>query len=317
MSRAFRPGAMTLGVITPLEGFTGPVPTLDRHAELILEAERAGFSTVWIRDVPLLVPSFGDAGQTFDAFTYLGYLAARTSTIALGTASAVLPLRHPLDTAKSAASVDRLSGGRFLLGAATGDRPEEFPAFGVDYETRGERFRESLAWIRRVTETDFPDIDSPLGRLHGTDLLPKPAHGRIPVMMTGRGQQEIDWIAAHTDGWLFYTLPLEQQALNIKRWRRLTRREEGVFKPFAQATYIDLAEDPHAPARPIHQGLSLGREALLEHLRAWERIGVDQLMINVKHSVRPVAEVIEEFAEHILPHFPAGDAAPATTEGNA
>jgi alkanesulfonate monooxygenase SsuD/methylene tetrahydromethanopterin reductase-like flavin-dependent oxidoreductase (luciferase family) len=56
---------------------------------------------VWVRDVPLLDPSFGDAGQVFDPFTYLAYLAARTRKVALATGSAVISLRHPIDLAKA------------------------------------------------------------------------------------------------------------------------------------------------------------------------------------------------------------------------
>lgn len=308
---AFRPGAMTIGVITPLEGFTGAIPTLHRHAEIIEQAEQAGFSTVWVRDVPLLDPSFGDTGQVFDTWTYLGYLAARTQRIALGTASIVLPLRHPIHTAKAAASVDQLSGGRFLLGAAAGDRAVEFPAFGVAHASRSERFRESLQFVRRLTEESFPRIDSPLGHLNGADLVPKPTQGRLPIFMTGRGGQQVEWIAENADGWQFYLLPFDQQKLNVQRWRRLTGREEGVFKPFAQSMYIDLTEDPMAVPRPLHQGLRLGRVPLLELLNAWQTIGVDQLMINFKQSRRPVAEVIDEFAEYLLPHFPTGPGADA------
>lgn len=307
MARAFRPGSMTIGVITPLEGFTGPIPTMHRHTELVTQAEAAGFSAVWVRDVPLLDPSFGDAGQMFDSWTYLGYLAACTSRISLGTASAVLPLRHPIDTAKAASSVDQLSGGRLLLGAAAGDRPVEFPAFGIDHGARAERFRESVAWIRRLTQEEFPRIASGLGQMEGTNLVPKPVRGYVPIFMTGRGGQQIEWIAENTDGWLFYTVPLEQQALHIKRWRRLTGRQAGVFKPFAQATYVDLADDPTATAVPIHQGVRVGREPLLQLLHAWEAIGVDHLMINFKHSARPVAEVLAELQEHVLPAFPAGE----------
>ncbi|WP_406424264.1 LLM class oxidoreductase [Streptomyces sp. NBC_00873] len=314
LRRAFSTGRMTLGVITPLEGFSGPVPALAEHVARIQQAERAGFASVWVRDVPLLDLSFGDAGQVFDTWTYLGYLAATTERISLGTSSVVLPLRHPLDTAKAAASLDHLSGGRLLLGVATGDRPVEFPAYGVDYDSRGERFREALSYLRAVTERRFPTVSSPLGEMNGTDLLPKPTHGRLPVFMTGRGRQEIEWIAEHTDGWLFYTLPLEQQALNVKRWRRLTRRDEGTLKPFAQATYLDLAEDPVAAPRPIHQGISVGREPLLELLHVWQGIGIDQLMINFKQSRRPVGEVIDELAEYVLPHFPPGGLPDSATD---
>lgn len=313
MRAAFRAGRMTLGVTTPLEGFPGAMPTLDAHAELVEQAETLGFSTVWVRDVPLLDPRYGDAGQVFDPFTYLGYLAARTKKIALGTASVVLPLRHPIDVAKAASSIDHLSGGRLLLGIATGDRASEFPAYGVDHDARGELFQEGLAWLRALWGSTYPDIDLPFGRMRNLDLVPKPVTGRLPTFMTGRGGQDFEWIAENTDGWLFYNLPTEQQALNIKRWRRLTHREEGVFKPFVQASYFDVVEDPYASPVPIHLGLRLGREPLLDHLKQREQIGVDQLFINFKHATRPVAEVMAELGEYILPHFPSGFASPRDT----
>ncbi|MFF7381849.1 TIGR03571 family LLM class oxidoreductase [Streptomyces griseoluteus] len=306
MARAYPGGRMTVGAITPLEGFDGPVPSLAGHMERIQQAERAGFASVWVRDVPLLDPDFGDTGQVFDPWVYLGQLTARTTSLTLGTASIVLPLRHPLHTAKAAASVDQLSGGRLLLGVATGDRPVEFPAFGQDLEGRAARFRQSLAYFRAVLEHRFPRVDSPLGRMAGTDLLPKPVYQRIPVLMTGHGRQDVRWIADHTDGWLYYTPPLRQQAANIARWRELTQGDGTAFKPYAQATYLDLAEDPLALPRPIHQGFSVGRVSLLGMMRTWQGIGVDQLMINFKHSRRPVADVIDELAEHVLPHFPPG-----------
>ncbi|MCW2587546.1 MAG: luciferase family protein [Frankiales bacterium] len=308
MARAFPRGRMTLGAITPLEGYTGPVPTMADHVAVIQQAERVGFASVWVRDVPLLDPSFGDTGQVFAPWAYLGYLAAQTETITLGTASIVLSLRHPLDVAKAAASIDQLSGGRLLVGVATGDRPVEFPAYGIDFESRGERFRESLAYLHTVLENHFPEVRSPLGHMNGaTDLIPKPVYERIPELMTGRGRQELEWIAAHTDGWLYYTPPVEQQALNIQQWRRLTAGPDGTgYKPFAQATSLDLNEDPAALPRHIHQGFSVGRDLWLEMLRVYQRIGIDQLMINFKQSRRPVPEVLDELAEYVLPEFPPG-----------
>jgi luciferase-type oxidoreductase len=316
MARAFPRGRMTIGAITPLEGYDGPVPSMVGHVEVIQQAERAGFASAWVRDVPLLDPHFGDTGQVFAPWAYLGYLTAQTTSITLGTASIVLPLRHPLDIAKAAASIDQLSGGRLLLGVATGDRPVEFPAYGIDFETRAERFRASLDYLHTVLENHFPDVRSPLGQMSGTDLIPKPVYERVPVLMTGRGRQELEWIAAKTDGWLYYTPPIEQQVLNIQQWRRLTAAPDGAgYKPFAQATSLDLQENPSALPRRIHQGFSVGREVWLEMLRSYQRIGIDQLMINFKQSRRPVPEVIDELAQYVLPEFPPGSAEQAAHTG--
>jgi luciferase-type oxidoreductase len=88
--------------------------------------------------------------EVYDPWVYLGWIAAQTRTIALATGSIILPLRHPLHTAKASASIDQLSGGRFVLGVASGDRPVEFPAFGVDIDKRAALFRENLGWSSTV-----------------------------------------------------------------------------------------------------------------------------------------------------------------------
>ena len=95
---------------------------------------------------------------------------------------------------------------------------------------------------------------------------------------------------------------------HIKRWRRLTaQRGEPGYRPFNQATHTDLTENPKSAPHAIHEGLSLGREPLLQCLGVWQDIGIDQLMINFKHSRRPVSEVMAELSEYVLPHFPAGN----------
>lgn len=99
-----------------------------------------------MRDVPLYDPSFADAAQVFEVFSYLGYLAGITQNILLGTAAVVLPIREPLLTLKSAATVQRLSGNPLMLGVASGDRPVEYPLFRRDFEGRGPSFREQVAY---------------------------------------------------------------------------------------------------------------------------------------------------------------------------
>src|SRR4051812_38923994 len=166
--RMFAPGRLTLGVFFPIEAFQGDEPTMRGQDRLALRAEELGFAALWFRDVPLRDPSFGDIGQVYDPWVYLGWIAAQTRRIALATGSIILPLRHPLHTAKAAASVDQLTGGRLVLGVATGDRPVEFPAFGIDYENRGALFRENLRVMREVLYNDFPRIRSAYGTLFGT-----------------------------------------------------------------------------------------------------------------------------------------------------
>jgi len=113
-------------------------------------------------------------------------VAARTEEVALGTSSVVLPPRHPIHLAKSAATVDRLSDGRVVLGVASGDRDPEYAAFGVDPEKRGEMVRERIAAMRACWREDFPEIDGEWGELGGDlDVLPEADDGDAPGVADG------------------------------------------------------------------------------------------------------------------------------------
>ena len=196
-SRMYQENKLTLGLFFPIESYTGDIPEMDieKQMKLAKRAEELNFAALFVRDVPLRDPNFGDVGQIYDPFAFLGYLAANTKKIALGTGSIILTLRHPLHVAKAAASIDRLSGERLILGVATGDRPIEFPAFAVNPDDRGELFRESVAVIRRVWRERFPTIDTARVHMTSGDLLPKPKLSEIPMMVTGHSGQSPEWIA--------------------------------------------------------------------------------------------------------------------------
>jgi luciferase-type oxidoreductase len=283
------------------------------HALMTKLADELGFAALWARDVPTYDPQFGDVGQVFDPFTYLAFLASNTSKIALGTGSAVITFRHPLLLAKQAASVDQLSNGRFLLGVASGDRASEYPVFGIgnDFDTRGDRFREAFQMVRLATERDFPVGTFPrFGDLTGrVDTLPKPKVRKMPMFVTGRSRQDVDWIAAHADGWFFYNVGTERVDLVTRTWSEAVKRNnrEGVFKPFFEGLFLQLEEDPSFPPTSIASGLRVGRNGLIGYLEKLKEAGVNHIAFNPKPTRRPFADVLHEMAEYVLPRFPSLD----------
>jgi len=300
----FRPNRLSLGLIIPLESYTsGPVPSMTHHVERVQLAEKLGFSAVWLRDVPFNVPSFGDAGQMFDPFVYLGLLAAQTERIALGVASIVLPLRHPAHIAKAAASVDVLSGGRLLLGVASGDRPEEYPALNMSFEDRGDRFRASFEYINRMWE-DAPSFENLYGTPHGgMDMLPKPTAGKIPLLITGGSQQEPEWIAQHGEGWITYPRSIEAQEKIITGWRDRIKTAGMYDKPAVQSLYIDLLEDPDAPAQPIHLGFRSGVNHLCSYLNSLQAIGINHVALNLRFNQADIETTMKHLTNELLPEF--------------
>jgi luciferase-type oxidoreductase len=284
----FAPGRLTLGVFFPIEAFERDQPTMQRQERLARRAEELGFAALWFRDVPLRDPNFGDVGQVYDPWVYLGWIAARTHVIALATGSIILPLRHPLHTAKAAAeSVDQPSGGPFLLGVASGDRPVEFPAFGVQFEKRDALFRENLRVIREVLQEDFPEVRSHYGAMSGTaDLIPKP-RARLPIFITGNSRQDLEWIAENSDGWIMYPRPLAMQMEIVAQWQAAVDAvAPGVFKPFAQSLYVDLTRNPDEPSTPMHLAFRGGRKVLLRFLDALRAAGVHHVIFNLKYGKR-------------------------------
>ncbi|MGB0938050.1 MAG: LLM class oxidoreductase [Colwellia sp.] len=299
----FQPEKLTLGLMSPIESYQTDMPTLDNQDNMVKRAEALGFDAIWIRDVPLRDPHFGDVGQTYESFTYLAWLAAITSKIKLVSGSIVLPLRHPLHTAKQAASIDLLSNQRFIMGVASGDRAIEFPAFDVDIDKRGELFRENLSVIKKVLKESFPSVNSHYGQLQGADLIPKPST-ELPIMITGGSSQPMEWIAENTDGWITYPRAINMQVDTIAYWKELANRyAPGEFKPFAQSFYLDLTPNPDAKPTRIHLGYRVGRNALIEMFQTLRNAGCNHIVMNLKYGQRPASEVIEELGEYVLPVF--------------
>lgn len=304
----FRPNRLSLGLVVPIETYDqGPVPTMAHHIERVQLAEELGFSAVWLRDVPFNVPSFGDAGQTYDPFVYLGLLAGTTERIALGVASIILPMRHPAHVAKAAATADVLSGGRLILGVASGDRPEEYPAMNLSFTDRGAAFRESFDYIRSMGENS-PAFENAFGHLKGgIDMLPKPTSGKLPLLITGGSQQDPEWIARNGDGWMTYPRNTAVQARIISDWRARVEAVGGADKPMMQPLYIDLTENPDAPPHPIHLGFRLGINHLLPYLKSLEQIGMNHVALNLRFNQADIETTLKRLADNILPDFAVPD----------
>lgn len=297
--RTFAEGELTLGLSLPL-GKTEDIPSLDGQVALVREAEDVGVAAVWARDIPLCVDTFGDVGQVYDPFMFLTWLAAHTGRMALGTAAIVLPLAHPLLLAKRSAGLDLMSGGRFLMGIASGDRPEEFPAFGLDKGERGEIFRENLEVLEAAWGRGGRPVVWPRGRMGGADVVPKPSSGRVPVLPTGSCLQNMGYNAAHGDAWFTYHRALPQQKVMVDRWRAAGEH----FQPFAESMWIDLVEDADYAVEGRDFGYRTGRTGLLEILRTQRDMGINHVSLHLT-GARAVGEVLDELGEYVLPEFAA------------
>lgn len=294
-------GQLSLGLVFPIEAYQGAEASMQNQEFLAQKAEAFGFRSLWFRDVPFLDPNFGDAGQLYDPWVYMTHIMNQTKKIALASGSIILPLRHPVHTAKSALSLQHLSSGRILLGVASGDRPLEYPAFNQSLEKKSELFRDSFLYTKALmngkgfySSEFYGSVDEQL------ELLPR-KRIETPFFVTGHSGQNIEWIAEHADGWLYYPRNFDYLQWSMKQWTDALNLKKQNWKPYLQSLYIDLQET--AKVEPIHLGFRSSANYLLAHLKLLKAHGVNHVILNLKYSSRPAEEVIEEIGEKIIPEL--------------
>jgi probable F420-dependent oxidoreductase len=237
-----------------MRNFTTYPEMPDPHALIAyaVKAEALGFDSIWVWDHIFLGvdPPF----PVIDSLTLLTAVAARTSSIKLGTGVLVLPLRNPVVLAKELASLDLIAGGRLLLGMASGWYRREFDAVGVPFQERGRIMDRNLEILRRLWTEDQVNGDYPPHCLRGANLSPKPA--RLPVMLIGGYVERVLKRAAVNGGWLTYFYTPEGFA---KSWGRV--------RGFAEEAGRDPDALINANQLPIYIGAS--REAVEAPMMEW------------------------------------------------
>ena len=217
--------AMTAGVHLPQAGPAASGEALRRTAVL---AEELGYADVWVSD-HLAVPTgaaYPPSAYVFEPLTTMSWIAAHTKRVGIGTTVLVLPMRHPLNVAKSIATIDQFSGGRVILGVAAGWLEAEFDALGIPFHERGARTDEAITMLRKFWTTDhitesFPVHESTLVSMR---TLPQPAR-HVPLWVGGHADVALRRALAVGDGWHGAFLSPEQTEKRV-RTLRAGRSEE-------------------------------------------------------------------------------------------
>lgn len=140
-------------------------------------------------------------GQVLEPLTTLGFIAARTKKLKLGTSIIVLPQRNPVLVAKQTAALDVLSGGRVILGCGAGWAEKEFGFLNADFHRRGRVFDEEVRLMKALWRDDVVDFDGEFFHVKDALFLPKPVRREIPVWIGGNGPPSIRRALKVGDGW--------------------------------------------------------------------------------------------------------------------
>lgn len=195
---------MKIGVVIPLgrNEHLGRPRTYQEVRELALALERAGFDSVWLYDHLLYRRPGGSSAGVQEVWTFLSALGEATSRVELGTLVLCTVFRNPALTAKMAAALDDLTGGRLILGLGAGWNKPEFDAFGYPFDHLASRFEESLEIIAPLLKEGRVDFRGRYYSAEDCELNPRPSRpGGPPVLVASSGPRMLRITARYADMW--------------------------------------------------------------------------------------------------------------------
>jgi probable F420-dependent oxidoreductase len=169
-----------------------------------LAAEHAGYSSLWALDRPLA------SVAALDPIVALTMAASVTERIRVGTSVLIAPLYSPLMLARTAASLDRLSGGRFTLGLGLGSCAADYAAVGEPGDNLQARIEQMLEVMARVWRDEIVEIETTREEIGPTTIALKPLARRVPLLLAEHTPAGLERIARRADGWTPSGLPIAE-----------------------------------------------------------------------------------------------------------
>ncbi|HMF04467.1 MAG TPA: LLM class F420-dependent oxidoreductase [Acidimicrobiia bacterium] len=217
---------MKLGIVTPVvtrlpraHATWEEKAGIDEIARVAIEAERLGYHHLTCSEHVALPREVVDTrgGTYWDPLPVFGYLAARTTTIRLATHVLVLGYHHPLAIAKRYGTLDRVSGGRLVLGVGVGSLQEEFELLGAQFEGRGELADDALRALRASLSQLEPEYRGSHYVYEGFVVDPYAVQSRVPIWVGGRTARSLRRAVELADGWAPFGLARAELAEMIAR----------------------------------------------------------------------------------------------------
>jgi probable F420-dependent oxidoreductase len=287
---------MKFGIMAP--HLMGPVDDGDYAIRFAQLAEELGFESIWVWEhvvlgvecrssypyTPSGRPHFGAEVPLADPLIWLAYVASATRSIRLATGILILPQRNPVVLAKAAASLDRLSGGRLLLGTGVGWLREEAEAIGTPFEDRGRRASEWIEVMRCLWREPVSSFHGAYHDFQDMVSLPKPAQrAGVPIIVGGHSRAAARRAGRLGDGFYPMGVDLEQLETLLSEVREAAR---------------EAGRDP--AAIEITMGGAFDAESIERHARA----GVSRLVLYPPAGdLDALRDALEPFARDVMARF--------------
>ena len=275
-------------------------PDAERAVTLARSAEAAGFESLWAPEhvvAPVgdnVTPYSGSPdgkmdrlwrrGGIPDPLVWLAFVASQTTTIRLGTNVVILPEHQPVVLAKTAVTLDYLSGGRLQLGIGVGDLPEEYAAVGMEFTNRGRRMDESIEAMRALWTQEVASYHGKYVNFDSVRCDPSPVNGQIPLHIGGISPAAIRRAATYGDGYF----PFVAAGLDL---------HETLGRTIASVR--DAAETLGRDPASIE--MTVGGARTVEQAEAFRALGADRLVIAIRaDSVEGIADEVGAFGASVI-----------------
>jgi len=291
---------MKVGVVLPIGGGDGPAGGMPSWPDLLAMAratEDSGLDSGWIADHFLYRGPDGSESGMHDAWTALSVVAAATSRIELGPIVLCASFRNPVLTAKMAATLDEISGGRLVLGIGCGWHEPEYDAMGLPFDHRVGRFEEWYEIVRRLLAGERVTYVGTYHRAENAVLIPTPAR-RIPILVAAKQPRMLEITARWADAWntAWYGNPddrVQEQLAALAAAEAAAGRTAGAI----ERTIGVIVRDPDQPvAEPDERSLTGSVDDVARALDAYRALGAAHLQVILEpmtpRSVERLAEAV-------------------------
>ena len=227
-------------------------------------------------------------GPMHEVWALLPAIAAITSRIRLGPLVAPTSVHHPALLANRAASIDLISGGRFVLGLGAGWQINEHDAYGIPLGTPGERvgrFEEAIQIVRSLLDHERTDFAGRFFTITDAPMNPKPAQAKLPILVGSGGPRMMRIVARHADEWNTWGDPamVADRVGEIERACTEVGRDPLTLRRSAQALFFLCDDEASAAALrdkvPAERSVVGTAGELVDIIGAYQTLGIDELIV--------------------------------------
>lgn len=271
-------------------------------------AEELEFNSIWTTDHIAVNKQFANPyGSLLESLMTLGYAAAKTEHVTLGTSIIVLPMRNPILFAKETATLDQLSDGRLILGLGAGWMEDEFATLGSNFRDRGRIMNEQIRLLRELWTSGEPKFDGRFFKLSDVAFLPKPAQANgPPIWIGGTSPAALKRVAHLGDGWHPVGLSPNELARGTAKLNSIMKEKRKIVMSVRVPVKISSSATTTYSLSSGEQAYMIGgtREAVVREIEAFQQVGLNHLICYYgNESYDRVESQATLFAKEIMPSF--------------